>query len=125
MIEVRELLIKAFASAWCVRESALQTTDRDSYIQSSITVIDTLQVSPEMIYAEEGPGLTDGEELDHLDDLVRADGVWVYYGVPEESFFLVTWMEDAAAAQQKVSDLQAQGGCVACVVDLSETWRFD
>ena len=93
MIEVRELLIKAFASAWRVRESALQTTDRDSYIQSSITVIDTLQVSPEMIYAEEGPGLTDGEELDHLDDLVRADGVWVYYGVPEESFFLVTWME--------------------------------
>ena len=91
MIEVRELLIKAFASAWRVRESALQTTDRDSYIQSSITVIDTLQVSPEMIYAEEGPGLTDGEELDHLDDLVRADGVWVYYGVPEESFFLVTW----------------------------------
>ena len=55
MIEVRELLIKAFASAWRVRESALQTTDRDSYIQSSITVIDTLQVSPEMIYAEEGP----------------------------------------------------------------------
>ena len=29
MIEVRELLIKAFASAWRVRESALQTTDRE------------------------------------------------------------------------------------------------
>ena len=98
---MRELLIKAFASAWRVRESALQTTDRDSYIQSSITVIDTLQVSPEMIYAEEGPGLTDGEELDHLDDLVRADGVWVYYGVPEESFFLVTWMRTRRPRSRK------------------------
>ena len=77
MIEVRELLIKAFASAWPVRQAELQGTDRDSYIQSSITVINMLQVSPEMIYAEEGPGLTDGEELDHLDDLVRTDGRWV------------------------------------------------
>ena len=91
MIEVRELLIKAFASAW----------------------------------REEGPGLTDGEELDHLSDLVRADGLWVYYGVPDENYFLVTWMSDEAAARQKVADLTAQGGCVACVVDLSEEWRFD
>ena len=30
MIEVRELLIKAFASAWRVREEALRSTDRDS-----------------------------------------------------------------------------------------------
>ena len=108
-----------------MREDELELTDRDSYIQSSITVIDTLQVSPEMIYAEEGPGLTDGEELDHLSDLVRADGLWVYYGVPDENYFLVTWMSDEAAARQKVADLTAQGGCVACVVDLSEEWRFD
>ena len=30
MIEVRELLIKAFASAWRVREDELELTDRDS-----------------------------------------------------------------------------------------------
>ena len=124
MIEVRELLIKAFASAWRVREEALRSTDRDSYIESSITVIDTMQVSPEMIYAEEGSGLADGEELDHLSDLVRADGVWVYYGVPAESFFLVTWMPDETAARSKVDDLMAQGHCVACVVDLHEEWKF-
>ena len=124
MIEVRELLIKAFASAWPVRQAELQGTDRDSYIQSSITVINMLQVSPEMIYAEEGPGLTDGEELDHLDDLVRTDGRWVYYGVPAENYFLVTWMCDEPAARQKVADLLAQGGCVACVVNLDEEWQF-
>lgn len=103
MIEVRELLIKAFASAWEVCGASMPGTDRNGYITSSITVIDSMQVSPEMIYAEEGAGLTDGEELDHLSDLVRADGIWVYYGVPAENFFLVTWMPDAEAARQKVA----------------------
>ena len=97
MLEVRELLIKAFASAW--REGE-QSTDRDTYITSSINVINSIQIQPEMIYAEEGQGLVDGEQLDHLEDLVRADGVWVYYGVPAENFFLVTWMPDAEAAAQ-------------------------
>ena len=83
MLEVRELLVKAFATAW---KNSDQSTDRDTYINSSITVIDSMQVQPEMIYAEEGQGLTDGEELDHLADLVRADGTWVYYGVPAENF---------------------------------------
>lgn len=125
MIEVRELLIKAFASAWEVCGADMPGTDRDGYITSSITVIDTLQVSPEMIYAEEGSGLTDGEELDHLTDLVRTDGLWVYYGVPEENFFLVTWMPDADAARAKVADLMAEGGCVACTVNLDQQWRFE
>ena len=77
-----------------------------------------------MIYAEEGQGLTDGEELDHLADLVRADGAWVYYGVPAENFFLVTWMPDEAAADAKVADLRAEGDCVACRVDLTQQWQF-
>lgn len=123
MIEVRELLIKAFASAWEACGASMPGSDRDSYITSSITVIDSMQVSPEMIYAEEGPGLTDGEELDHLTDLVRADGIWVYYGVPEENFFLVTWMPDEGAARAKVCDLMEEGGCVACTVDLAQEWR--
>ena len=58
MLEVRELLVKAFATAW---KNSDQSTDRDTYINSSITVIDSMQVQPEMIYAEEGQGLTDGE----------------------------------------------------------------
>ena len=121
MLEVRELLVKAFATAWKNRD---QSTDRDTYINSSITVIDSMQVQPEMIYAEEGQGLTDGEELDHLADLVRADGTWVYYGVPAENFFIVTWMPDAEAAEAKIAALREEGDCVACCVDLAEEWNF-
>ena len=121
MLEVRELLVKAFATAW---KNSDQSTDRDTYINSSITVIDSMQVQPEMIYAEEGQGLTDGEELDHLADLVRADGTWVYYGVPAENFFIVTWMPDAEAAEAKIAALREEGDCVACCVDLAEDWNF-
>ena len=121
MLEVRELLVKAFATAW---KNSDQSTDRDTYINSSITVNDSMQVQPEMIYAEEGQGLTDGEELDHLADLVRADGTWVYYGVPAENFFIVTWMPDAEAAEAKIAALREEGDCVACCVDLAEEWNF-
>lgn len=121
MLEVRELLVKAFATAW---KNSDQSTDRDTYINSSITVIDSMQVQPEMIYAEEVQGLTDGEELDHLADLVRADGTWVYYGVPAENFFIVTWMPDAEAAEAKIAALREEGDCVACCVDLAEEWNF-
>lgn len=121
MLEVRELLVKAFATAW---KNSDQSTDRDTYINSSITVIDSMQVQPEMIYAEEGQGLTDGEELDHLAYLVRADGTWVYYGVPAENFFIVTWMPDAEAAEAKIAALREEGDCVACCVDLAEEWNF-
>lgn len=121
MLEVRELLVKAFATAW---KNSDQSTDRDTYINSSITVIDSMQVQPEMIYAEEGQGLTDGEELDHQADLVRADGTWVYYGVPAENFFIVTWMPDAEAAEAKIAALREEGDCVACCVDLAEEWNF-
>ena len=121
MLEVRELLVKAFATAW---KNSDQSTDRDTYINSSITVIDSMQVQPEMMYAEEGQGLTDGEELDHLADLVRADGTWVYYGVPAENFFIVTWMPDAEAAEAKIAALREEGDCVACCVDLAEEWNF-
>ena len=119
--KMRELLVKAFATAW---KNSDQSTDRDTYINSSITVIDSMQVQPEMIYAEEGQGLTDGEELDHLADLVRADGTWVYYGVPAENFFIVTWMPDAEAAEAKIAALREEGDCVACCVDLAEEWNF-
>ena len=93
-LEVRELLVKAFASAW---EAGDKAVDRDTYINSSINVIDSLQVGPEMIYGEEGQGLLD-DELDHLPDMLRADGAWVYYAVPAENYFILTWMEDAEKA---------------------------
>ena len=86
MLEVRELLVKAFATAW---KNSDQSTDRDTYINSSITVIDSMQVQPEMIYAEEGQGLTDGEELDHLADLVRADGTWCITAFRRRTFLLL------------------------------------
>lgn len=121
MLEVRELLVKAFATCWAQGDRAV---DRDSYLRSSIHVIDSIQISPEMIYAEEGQGLTDGEELDHLSDLVRADGVWVYYAVPAENYFLVAWMPDAEAARAKAESLTAGGDCLACVVDLGEAWQI-
>lgn len=117
-LEVRELLVKAFATAWA---AGSRTVDRDTYINSSIHVIDSLQVSPEMIYGEEGQGLLDSE-LDHLPDLLRADGAWVYYEVPAENFFLLTWMEDTAQAQAKVDALRSEGDSVACVVDLTQEW---
>ena len=121
MLEVRELLVKAFATAW---KNSDQSTDSDTYINSSITENHSKQVQPEMIYAEEGQGLTDGEELAHLADLVRADGTWVYYGVPAENFFIVTWMPDAEAAEAKIAALREEGDCVACCVDLAEEWNF-
>ena len=118
-LEVRELLVKAFASAW---EHSDKHVDRDTYINSSIKVIDSLQVGPEMIYGEEGQGLLEGE-LDHLPDLLRADGAWVYYEVPAENFFILTWMTDAEKAEAKVAALQEEEDCVACVVDLTQEWR--
>lgn len=120
MLEVRELLVKAFATAW---KNSDQSTDRDTYINSSITVIDSMQVQPEMIYAEEGQGLTDGEELDHLADLVRADGTCVLRRSGGE-LFIVTWMPDAEAAEAKIAALREEGDCVACCVDLAEEWNF-
>lgn len=118
-LEVRELLVKAFASAW---EHSDKHVDRDTYINSSINVIDSLQVGPEMIYGEEGQGLLDAE-LDHLPDLLRADGVWVYYEVPAENFFILTWMMDAEKAAAKITLLQQEEGSLACLVDLSQEWH--
>ena len=118
-LEVRELLVKAFASAW---EAGDKTVDRDTYINSSINVIDSLQVGPEMIYGEEGQGLLEGE-LDHLPDLLRADGAWVYYEVPAENLFILTWMIDADKAAEKVASLKDEEGSLACIVDLSQEWH--
>ena len=99
-LEVRELLVKAFASAW-------EAGDK--------------QVGPEMIYGEEGQGLLD-DELDHLPDMLRADGAWVYYAVPAENYFILTWMEDAEKAAAKVNSLKDEDDSLACIVDLTQEW---
>ena len=97
-LEVRELLVKAFASAW---EAGDKAVDRDTYINSSINVIDSLQVGP---------------------DMLRADGAWVYYAVPAENYFILTWMEDAEKAAAKVNSLKDEDDSLACIVDLTQEW---
>ena len=103
-ITVKDLMMQAFLTGWELSDKSIS---QDEYLQSSIDVIEVLQVEPENVYAEEGLGLPDGEEVDHLDDLLRADGQWLYYGVEEENFFLIQWYPDAAAAKAKLAELDA------------------
>ena len=116
-IKVRDLLMQAFLTGWTRSDKAVS---QDEYLQSSIQVIEMLQVEPENLYAEEGLGLPDGEEVDHLDDLLRADGQWLYYGVEEENFFLIQWYPDVESANAKLAELDAMGdGSKQYLVDMS------
>lgn len=115
-IKVRDLLMQAFLTGW---ERSDKSTSQDEYLQSSIQVIEMLQVEPENLYAEEGLGLPDGEEVDHLDDLLRADGFWLYYGVEAENFFLIQWYPDEASANAKLSQLEELGDGKQYLVDLT------
>ena len=90
-ISVKNLMMQAFLTGWELSDKSIS---QDEYLQSAIQVIEVLQVEPESLYAEEGLGLPDGEEVDHLDDLLRADGQWIYYGVEAENFFLIQWYPD-------------------------------
>ena len=116
-ITVKDLMMQAFLTGWELSDKSIS---QDEYLQSSIDVIEVLQVEPENIYAEEGLGLPDGEEVDHLDDLLRADGQWLYYGVEEENFFLIQWYPDTAAAKAKLAELDAMNdGSKQYQVDMS------
>ena len=102
-ISVRDLMMQAFLTGW----------------ELSDKTVSQLQVEPENLYAEEGLGLPDGEEVDHLDDWLRADGQWLYYGVEEENFFLIQWYPDEAAAKAKLAQLEELGDGKQYLVDLS------
>lgn len=116
-ISVKDLMMQAFLTGW---ELSDKNISQDEYLQSSIDVIEVLQVEPENVYAEEGLGLPDGEEVDHLDDLLRADGQWLYYGVEEENFFLIQWYPDVESANAKLAELEAMGdGSKQYLVDFS------
>lgn len=116
-ISVKDLMMQAFLTGW---EFSDKSISQDEYLQSSIDVIEVLQVEPENVYAEEGLGLPDGEEVDHLDDLLRADGQWLYYGVEEENFFLIQWYPDVESANAKLAELEAMGdGSKQYLVDFS------
>ena len=116
-ISVKDLMMQAFLTGWELSDKSIS---QDEYLQSSIDVIEVLQVEPENVYAEEGLGLPDGEEVDHLDDLLRADGQWVYYGVEEENFFLIQWYPDVESANAKLAELEAMGdGSKQYLVDFS------
>ena len=58
-ISVRDLMMQAFLTGW---ELSDKTVSQDEYLQSSIQVIEMLQVEPENLYAEEGLGLPDGKQ---------------------------------------------------------------
>ena len=116
-ISVKDLMMQAFHTGWELSDKSIS---QDEYLQSSIDVIEVLQVEPENVYAEEGLGLPDGEEVDHLDDLLRADGQWLYYGVEEENFFLIQWYPDVESANAKLAELEAMGdGSKQYLVDFS------
>ena len=116
-ISVKDLMMQAFLTGWELSDKSIS---QDEYLQSSIDVIEVLQVEPENVYAEEGLGLPDGEEVDHLDDLLRADGLWLYYGVEEENFFLIQWYPDMESANAKLAELEAMGdGSKQYLVDFS------
>ena len=102
-ISVKNLLMQAFLTGW---ERSDKSISQDEYLQSAIQVIEVLQVEPENVYAEEGLGLTDGDEVDHLDDLLRADG---------------QWYPDKASAEAKLAELEALGDGKQYLVDLSLT----
>ena len=116
-ISVKDLMMHAFLTGWELSDKSIS---QDEYLHSSIDVIEVLQVEPENVYAEEGLGLPDGEEVDHLDDLLRADGQWLYYGVEEENFFLIQWYPDMESANAKLAELEAMGdGSKQYLVDFS------
>ena len=116
-ISVKDLMMQAFLTGWELSDKSIS---QDEYLQSSIDVIEVLQVEPENVYAEEGFGLPDGEEVDHLDDLLRADGQWLYYGVEGENFFLIQWDPDVESANAKLAELEAMGdGSKQYLVDFS------
>ena len=116
-ISVKDVMMQAFLTGWELSDKSIS---QDEYLQSSIDVIEVLQVEPENVYAEEGLGLPDGEEVDHLDDLLRADGQWLYYGVEEENFFLIQWYPDVESANAKLAELEAMGdGSKQYLVDFS------
>ena len=116
-ISVKDLMMQAFLTGWELSDKSIS---QDEYLQSSIDVIEVLQVESENVYAEEGLGLTDGDEVDHLDDLLRADGQWLYYGVEEENFFLIQWYPDVESANAKLAELEAMGdGSKQYLVDFS------
>lgn len=116
-ISVKDLLMQAFLTGWELSDKSIA---QDEYLQSAIQVIEVLQVEPENVYAEEGLGLTDGDEVDHLDDLLRADGQWLYYGVEAENFFLIQWYPDVESANAKLAELEAMDdGSKQYLVDFS------
>lgn len=114
-ISVRNLLVQAFLTGWAQSDRSIP---QDEYLESAIRVIEMMQVDPESIYVEEGLGLLDGDEVDHLDDMVRADGAWLYYGVEAENFFLLQWYPDQASADAKLAQLEALGDGKQYAVDL-------
>ena len=89
------------------------------YFQSVGYAVRAYESGEALFAGEEGLGLPDGEEVDHLDDLLRADGVWLYYGVEAENFFLIQWYPDEVSANAKLAQLEELGDGKQYLVDLT------
>ena len=79
-ISVRDLMMQAFLTGWTRSDKAVS---QDEYLQSSIQVIEMLQVEPENLYAEEGLGLPALYILDIM--LPGIDGFEVCRRIREQS----------------------------------------
>ena len=96
--------------------------DRDTYINSSINVIDSLQVGPEMIYGEKARGCwRENWTICRICCVPTACGCTTK--CRPRIFFILTWMTDAEKAEAKVASLQGEEGSLACVVDLKQEWH--
>ena len=121
-IKVRDLLMQAFLTGW---ERSDKSTSQDEYLQSSIQVIEMLQVEPENLYAEEGLGLPDGEEVDHLDDLLTDEALDRAVARTLTELFALGMFEnpyrdpDEAAAKAKLAQLEELGDGKQYLVDLT------
>ncbi len=108
-------MMQAFLTGW---ELSDKSVSQDEYLQSSIQVIEMLQVEPENLYAEEGLGLPDGEEVDHLDDCCA----------PTASGCITAWRKKTSSsssgtrtksANAKLAELEELGDGKQYLVDFS------
>lgn len=121
MLEVRELLVKAFATAW----KNSDPEHRPRYLHQQQHYRNRFHAGAagnDLRRRRPGPDRRRGTGPPGRPG--ACDGTWVYYGVPAENFFIVTWMPDAKAAEAKIAALREEGDCVACCVDLAEEWNF-
>ena len=116
LIRVHGLINSAILTAWTLDNQGME---RQQYLDSTFYALSALQVEPENIYVEEGTEMHDLVNLERLEDRVRGDGVWLYFGEPAENYFFLQWYESEVPALAKVESLKEMEGVRCFIVDLS------